>query len=271
MLGMPLALDEVVGPSTALEFLGIVLDTECVEARLPCDKLSRTQTTIGEWLNKRSTTKREILSLVGVLQHVAKVVRPGRTFVCCMYSVAARVQELDYFTHLNKEFKSNLYWWHLFFDKWNGISFLQPQKTIPMLTIQTDASGAWECAGFFPGKWFQLGWTQEWAPKAIMAKELVPIVISCATWGPLLVRKSVLFQCDNTVVVAAVSKSSAKEPVVMHLLRSMWFFVAHFDISISIEQISGVCNGVADMLSRDKNSALFSFESAGGSLSSTNP
>ena len=106
MLGIPLALDEVVGPSTALEFLGIVLDTECVEARLPCDKLSRTQTTIGEWLNKRSTTRREILSLVGVLQHVAKVVCPGRTFVCCMYSVAARVQELDYFTHLNKEFKS---------------------------------------------------------------------------------------------------------------------------------------------------------------------
>ena len=46
-----------------------------------------------------------------------------------------------------------------------------------------------------------------------------------------------MFQCDNTGVVAAVSK--AKEPVVMHLLRSMWFFVAHFDMSISIEHISG--------------------------------
>ena len=184
-----------------------------MEARLPCDKLSRIQTTIVEWLNKRSATKREILSLVGVLQHAAKMVRPSRTFVRCMYSVAARAQELDYFTRLNKEFKSDLYWWHLFLDKWNGISFLQPQKMIPMLTIQTDASGAWGCADFFHGKWFQLQWTQEWAPEAIMAKELVPIVISCAIWGPLLVRKSVLFQCDNPGVVAAVSKGSAKEPV----------------------------------------------------------
>ena len=92
-----------------------------------------------------------------------------------------------------------------------------------------------------------------------MAKELVPIVIRCAIWGPLLVRESVLFQCNNTEVVAAVSKGSAKEPVVMHLLRSMWFFVAHFDISISIsiEHISGVCNGVADMLSRDKIQRFF--------------
>ena len=124
MLGIPLALDKVVGPSTVLEFLGIVLDTERMEARLPCDKLSRIQTTIVEWLNKRSATKREMLSLVGVLQHAAKVVRPGRTFVRRMYSVAARAQELDYFTHLNKEFKSDLYWWHLFLNKWNGISFL---------------------------------------------------------------------------------------------------------------------------------------------------
>ena len=70
-------------------------------------------------------------------------------------------------------------------------------------------------------------------------------------------RKSVLFQCNNTGVIAAVSKGSAKEPVVMHLLRSMWFFVAHFDMSISIEHISGVCNGVADMLSRDKIQHFF--------------
>ena len=109
MLGIPLTLDKVVGPSTALEFLGIVLDTERMEARLPRDKLSRIQTAIVEWLNKRSTTKWEILSLVGVLQHAAKVVRTGRTFICCMYSVAVKVQELDYFTRLNKEFKSDLY------------------------------------------------------------------------------------------------------------------------------------------------------------------
>ena len=75
----------------------------------------------------------------------------------------------------------------------------------------------------------------------------------------------------TTLVVAAVSKGSAKEPVVMHLLRSMWFFVAHFDMSISIEHISRVCNGVADMLSRDKIQNFFLFESAVGSLSNTNP
>lgn len=35
VLGIPLALEKVTGPSTALEFLGILLDTERMEARLP--------------------------------------------------------------------------------------------------------------------------------------------------------------------------------------------------------------------------------------------
>ena len=108
--------------------------------------------------------------------------------------------------------------------------------------------------GFLNGRWFR---PREWLPQAIMAKELVPIVISCAIWGPILSRKSVLFKCDNTGVVAAIKKGSAREPLVMHLLRTLWFFVAHFDICINIEHIPGVRNEVADMLSRDNMQQFF--------------
>jgi len=39
MLGVPLALEKVEGPSTSLSFLGITLDTINMEARLPPEKL----------------------------------------------------------------------------------------------------------------------------------------------------------------------------------------------------------------------------------------
>ena len=45
-----------------------------MEARLPEEKLQRLQSTIDEWMVKKKATKREILSLVGQLQHAAKVV-----------------------------------------------------------------------------------------------------------------------------------------------------------------------------------------------------
>ena len=69
----------------ALDFLGISLETILMEARLPNEKLERTKRVVCEWLHKKLATKREILSLVGLLQHATKVVQPGQSFLSRMY------------------------------------------------------------------------------------------------------------------------------------------------------------------------------------------
>ena len=40
-LGVPISKGKTAGPATELEFLGIILDSQKAEARLPQDKLSR--------------------------------------------------------------------------------------------------------------------------------------------------------------------------------------------------------------------------------------
>jgi len=64
-LGIPLASEKIEGPSTSLTFLGIIIDTNRMEIRLPDDKIARLYTTLEKWLSKKSATKRKILSLVG--------------------------------------------------------------------------------------------------------------------------------------------------------------------------------------------------------------
>ena len=83
-----------------------------------------------------------------------------------------------------------------------------------------------------------------------MAKELVPIVISCAVWGPELAKCVFCVQCDNSIVVAAIKKGAARDSTVIQLLRWLWFFVAHYDIHLIPEHIPGVTNKTADHLSR---------------------
>ena len=85
----------------------------------------------------------------------------------------------------------------------------------------------------------------------IMAKEMVPVVLSCSVWGPLLARQSVLFEYDNSSVVAALSNRTAKNNAVMHLLCVLWFFIAHYDIELLPKHIPGVANYLADYLSKD--------------------
>ena len=80
-LGILLALEKLEGPTQSLTFLGITLDTHRMEACLPPDKLQHIRNQVATWLTKKNATKRDILSLIWLLQHATKVVKPGRTFV----------------------------------------------------------------------------------------------------------------------------------------------------------------------------------------------
>ena len=252
-LGIPLAIEKAEGPSTTLTFLGITLDTVQMEACLPPEKLNKIRETVALWLPKKKATKRAVLSLVGTLQHATKIVRPGRTFLRRMYATASKVRELHYYTRLGKEFRSDLNWWDVFLYSWNGLSFMRYMNvaTEHNYTIQTDASGSWGCGAFFQGRWFQWEWPVQWAPMNILAKEPAPKVISCSVWGPQLAKHSVLFECDNSSVVAALSNGTAKDNAVMHLLRVLWFFVAYYNIELIPKHIPGVSNCTADHLSRN--------------------
>ena len=78
--------------------------------------------------------------------------------------------------------------------EWNETSFLHAvfhQANFDCFIQTTDTSGLCGCGAFFFPYWFQYAWTIEWTPTDIMAKELVPIIISCATWAPLLAHKQI--------------------------------------------------------------------------------
>ena len=179
-----------------------------------------------------TATKREILSLVGLLQHATKVVTSGRIFVAQMYSTAAMLRQLTLFTRLNKDFCSDLYWWYTFIGSWNGLNIFC-NINLANFCIHTDASGSCRCIACWGHRWLQWSSPKEWEPAEIMTKELVLIVMSCAVWGPQIAGHSTLFQCDNLGLIAAISKGSSKDKIVMHLLRSLRFLLQHYIYTLS--------------------------------------
>ena len=133
---------------------------------------------------------------------------------------------------------------------WNGVSLLEclPTPRPSDVYIETDASGSWGCGALFNNLWFQLHWSTEWKPIDIMARELCYRLKLCCL-GPLLPRKILEFNCSIQGLVEAIAKGSSKEPVVMHLLRCLWFFSAFLEITIRAAHIPGALNTPADKLS----------------------
>ena len=107
------------GPASQLAFLGIVIDSEGDTLPLPADKCARLRVKISEWRGRKFCRKRELLSLIGQLQHACRVVRAGRTFLR-MNDLSSTGRELDHWVQLNKGFRSDR-WWDLFLEDWNGV------------------------------------------------------------------------------------------------------------------------------------------------------
>ena len=113
-LGLPLKFQKLEGPTAILTFLGIRLDTIRMELRLPQEKFEELKEVIAKWLTRKAGRKRELLSLIVKPAHVSKIVVPGRIFLRCMLDTVHKVRHLDHWVHLNREFESDLAWWHCF-------------------------------------------------------------------------------------------------------------------------------------------------------------
>ena len=160
---------------------------------------------------------------------------------------------------LNRDFRSDVQWWRLFLPCWNGTSFLYPGITAtPNITVYSDASGSWGYGAWCEPEmhWFQGAWPPWWQDRSITAKELLPIVLAAAVWGPQWRGRAIRYRCDNAAIVHVLHTSRSTEPLVMQLLRGLHLFAMEHAFYFSAMHIAGTDNGPADSLSRN-HVALF--------------
>ena len=80
-LGVPISEHKTDGPTTCLVFLGFEIDTVTGKLRLPGEKLQRLQALLRQWGDRKVCSRKDLESLVGMLNHACKVVRAGRSFL----------------------------------------------------------------------------------------------------------------------------------------------------------------------------------------------
>ena len=121
---MPVAAEKIEGPASCVSYLGILIDTERGELRLPEAKFSLLLQELDKWQSKKACTKRELLSLIGRLHHAASVVRPGRLFIRSLIELSKIPKQLNHMVRLNRSARADIEWWRMFARSWNSVSFL---------------------------------------------------------------------------------------------------------------------------------------------------
>ena len=205
------------------------------------------------WKGKKAVSKRDAQSLAGKLQHVAKVVRPGRCFVRHIYELTAVKGGPNQIARLNRQVRNDIQWWLTFMETWNGVLlFWKARSSTPDTRMWTDASGSWGCGGVAGNKWLIFKWPECLGELAIAQKELIPIVIAGLVWGKQWAGRVVQFNCDNQAVVTVLTKLYCRDSCLMAYLRCLVFCAAKHCFWFTAKHIPGHSNILADAISRNK-------------------
>ena len=252
-----------------LTILGVEFDSLAMELRLPQEKLSRLHDALTLWRGRRSGKRKDLESFVGLLQHASQFVRPGLVFLRCLYNFLAQTNSFKphHSVRLNAEAQADIEWWSTFLFSWNRTSILRPLKTSdPDIEVWSDASGSWGCGALWRSRWLQVQWgSLSIASSSIAAKEFFPIVVAAAIWGAEWCGSTVRFYCDNLAVVEVLNRQAARDPLICHHLRSLFYISARFDFNVVARHTPGVANVAADAISRN-NLSLFRSQVPGASL-----
>jgi hypothetical protein len=250
-IGLPIKADKTVFPTTTLTFLGLELDSELIEIRLPLDKLGKLKDQLNHFKFKKKATLRELQSLIGLLNFACSVVPPGRAFLRRLIDLTIGLSKPHHHRRLNKETRSDIQAWLIFVESFNGKCLFLSDRwgTSEQLNLYTDASNI-GFGGLFRKHWFAIKWPTDWLKYHITIREFFPIVVAIQLWGNALSNKCVTFFTDNSGVVHIINKQSSKDPTIMKLVRKFDVLTLQFNNLFKAVHIPGIKNTAADHLSR---------------------
>ena len=260
-LGIPVAEEKTVCPCTCLVFLGLQIDTVKQEVRVPGDKLLACRAKLLAIQRKTTVSLREVQSLLGYLNFLARGVQGGRTFLQRLINLTRGVVADAKTIRLDLESQADIAMWLMFLENFNGTALILPREWLhsTVIHLYTDAAKTVGFGAFFKGSWLNGTWEDiAVSPmNSIAYLEFVPVLLAMLVWGPELANKRIMLHSDNKAVVAILNRQSSKCPHIMKLVRRLTLTCLSHNILLKGEYIEGYLNTIADKISRFEMHSFF--------------
>ena len=238
-------------PATKQVVLGVLVDTLNGTVSVPPERMTEIIDMVNDWQTRKTTTRVELQSLIGKLQHVTKCVLQSRVFLNRLLETLRAMKEKKSIG-LSESFQKDLRWWAKFIQQYNGVSFFPAVNwTEPDVSFATD-SCLRGCGGYCDKEYFHTGFPEAIRKQSlpIHCLEMLAVLLGVRIWGPRLQGLRVQIYCDNEPTVQVINSGRTKIPFMATCIREIWLVVATHGFQLRAVHLPGEENRVPDWLSR---------------------
>ena len=123
------------------------MDTHLFQLRLPQDKLYSLRSEIRNWLRRRRCRKRDLQSLIGLLNHAASVIGPGHNFMRGLIDALHFASVPHHWLRLNHTARAHLHWGALLLSTGMVLASCQALPLTSMCFQMPQGAGGVEVSG----------------------------------------------------------------------------------------------------------------------------
>ena len=247
-LGLKLAKEKTLPPSTSMEWLGYHFDSNSMNITIPEQKMQEVMDELAGWQRMDWATKTQLQSLAGKLNYIGNCVRPARRFMNRILT-SLRQAHTETRVKLTQEFKKDVAWFQAFARDFNRKILIEPK--LPCLEIECDAcpKGGGGCT---VDHCYQFVFPDHYQTQFHISQlEAINAVMAVKTLTPNnLTDSRVLIKTDNMGSMFALSTGRTRDPVLAACARELWLFAALRGLDILVTHVPGETLILADALSR---------------------
>ena len=146
------------------------------------DRLQDIGEELSHWLHRKRATKRELQSLAGKLNFIAKCCKPGRLFMSRIISAMKGLQRSTHHIYLNLGFKQDVKWWINFLPHFNATNLIKDGE--PSVAFNTDACML-GCGGVCGREFYSFEFPSELLDMVtcISPLEFLAVIIAVKLWA----------------------------------------------------------------------------------------
>ena len=121
------SVEKLVPPTTRLEFLGVMFDSQKMTMEISKEKMTEIIAEIKTWLLKVSARRVEVESLIGKLQFMAKCIKAGQIFLSRLIGWIRSMNRTEYYA-IPHEVRKDIAWWGRCAEAHNRVSLIWLHK-----------------------------------------------------------------------------------------------------------------------------------------------